>query len=420
MQFFSFLFIFAIQFFPLHVLHAQISMGATAGSNTQNFNGLGAGSSTFTDNSTIVNWYSQRTGTGTSLTASTGSTNVGDLYNYGSTGAADRALGSQGSGNVAAGNFAWGVLFQNNSGISTSRGSVIVSYTGEQWRNSAAAGQQALTCYYKRSMVIISNLEPNNNSTWTPAAAFDFTSPVSGGVAGSLNGNSAANRTVISATLSFTPPLVNGEYVMFKWDDPDHFASDHGLSTDDFTLSWALPSVLPVSLSAFEGYLVNDFSQLTWTTKSEINNYAFVIESSQFGRNFDSIGVVKGRGNMNTESHYSFLDQYPHPGLNYYRLKQIDLDRVFTYSKIISVHNSAKPLALVYPNPAAGFVFVGDKTWSPEKVVLTDRMGRVIQSWLLHADNAPSQLNLHKIPMGEYLLQVSSPHRQETVILLKH
>jgi len=108
------------------------------------------------------------------------------------------------------------------------------------------------------------------------------------------------------------------------------------------------------------------------------------------------------------------LDQYPSPGLNYDRLKQIDLDGAFTYSKIISVQNRTKAVSIVYPNPASDFVFIGNKTWSPERVVLTDRMGRTIQSWVLHAGETSTQLHLLKI------LQLSSPHWQETVILLKH
>ena len=86
-------------------------MSAT-GSNTQNFNGLGTSSGTWTDNSTISNWYAQRTGSGTTITISTGSTTGGDLYNFGSISATDRALGSIGSGNAAAGSFAWGVLLR--------------------------------------------------------------------------------------------------------------------------------------------------------------------------------------------------------------------------------------------------------------------------------------------------------------------
>jgi len=124
----------------------------------------------------------------------------------GSSGTPVRALGSQGSGDVAAGDFAWGILFQNNWGIATRRSSLMIVYMGKQWSNSGAVAQQALMCYYKSSMNMISNLEPNVNTTWTAASAFNFSSPVSGGGSVvSLNGNAAANRTAISATLSFRP-----------------------------------------------------------------------------------------------------------------------------------------------------------------------------------------------------------------------
>src|SRR6188472_2347686 len=109
---------------------------------TQNFDTLPAsGSATWTNNSTIPGWYHARTGTGTTVVANDGSNNAGNLYSYGTGTAADRALGSIGSTNAAAGDFFWGVRLQNNTGATIT--SLDVSYTGEQWRNSAAAAQTA-------------------------------------------------------------------------------------------------------------------------------------------------------------------------------------------------------------------------------------------------------------------------------------
>ncbi|MFZ1306175.1 MAG: T9SS type A sorting domain-containing protein [Ferruginibacter sp.] len=216
---------------------SQVSMTVT-GNYTQDFNTLlTTGSATWADNSTIANWYGQRTGTGTSIAANNGASNAGNLYSYGTGTNAERALGSLGSGNAAAGSFAWGLQLRNNSA------SVItdlrITYTGEQWRNSAAAAQ-TVAFYYKISSSPITALNPAANGTWTAVAALDFVSPITGGVAGALDGDAVANRTTLTNIAIPSLALAAGDYIMIKWDDPDQTGSDHGLSIDDVTVDWTV------------------------------------------------------------------------------------------------------------------------------------------------------------------------------------
>jgi hypothetical protein len=174
----------------------QINM-TTSGNNIQNFNTLPAsGSATWTDNSTVASWYAQRTGTGTTIVANDGSSNAGNLYSYGTGTSTDRALGTIGSGNAAIGNLAYGVLLRNTSGITITN--ITVAFTGEQWRNSAAA--QTVSFYYQTSSSVITALTPGNPIGWLPVTALNFSSPITGGAAGALNGNLAANKTMIAAT----------------------------------------------------------------------------------------------------------------------------------------------------------------------------------------------------------------------------
>jgi trimeric autotransporter adhesin len=217
---------------------AQINMSAT-GNHTQNFNTLAATGTgiTFTDNSTIANWYSQRTGTGTTYNADAGSGNAGLLYSYGTGTNTDRALGTIGSGNAAAGSFAHGVLLRNTSGnIITD---IKIGYTLEQWRNSAAAAQ-GITVYYKTSSSTITALNPNNPSGWTQITALTLNSPITGGSAGALDGNAAANKVSLSNIVIPSLSLANNDYIMIKWEDPDHTGTDHGLSIDDISIDWTV------------------------------------------------------------------------------------------------------------------------------------------------------------------------------------
>src|SRR5262245_42927932 len=207
------------------------ALGATL---TENFDTLPAtGSVTWTNNSTIPGWYHARTGTGATIVANDGASNAGNLYSYGTGTTTDRALGSVGSGNAAVGNLFWGVRLQNNTGFTIT--SLDVSYTGEQWRNSAAAAQTVSFSYLVGSPTVTGSLA-EFQSAGVPVPSLDFTSPVTGGTAGALNGNLPANRVGLSFTITGLN-IPNGTEIMLRWSDPDHSGSDHGLAIDDLSVT---------------------------------------------------------------------------------------------------------------------------------------------------------------------------------------
>jgi hypothetical protein len=217
---------------------SQVSM-TTTGSYSQDFNSLAntGTANAWVDNSTIPNWYSQRTGTGTTYEVSTGSNNTGNLYSFGTSAATERSLGAVSSGNAVAGHFAHGLLLQNTSASVIT--SLTVAYTGEQWR-SANAPLQTVTFYYKIASTAITSLTPNNNTGWTAVSALNFDSLQNNIAAGALDGNLAANRTVIAAVAIPALTLASNDYIMIKWEDPDHLNTDHGMAIDDVTVSWTV------------------------------------------------------------------------------------------------------------------------------------------------------------------------------------
>ncbi|RPJ17006.1 MAG: hypothetical protein EHM33_33355, partial [Chloroflexi bacterium] len=201
---------------------------------TQNFDSLpSSGSATWTNDSTIPGWFHARTGTGTTIVANNGSSTAGALYSYGTGTDTDRALGSIGSGNAAAGNFFWGVRLVNETGSTIT--SLDVSYTGEQWRNSAALAQTVAFSYLVGSPTVSGSLAEFQTAGIT-VAALDFTSPITGGTAGALDGNVAANRATLTFSITGLS-IPNGTEIMLRWSDPDHGGSDHGLAMDDFSVT---------------------------------------------------------------------------------------------------------------------------------------------------------------------------------------
>src|SRR5690606_27741813 len=118
-----------------------------------------------------------------------------------------------------------------------------------------------------------------------------------------------------------------------------------------FSLSFG-GTTLPVELITFTGEAKGSTSLLKWQTSSEQNNDYFDVETSKDGTNFYNIGKVDGAGNSTTSRSYSFTDHVPTTGLNYYRLKQVDFDGRFKYSKVVAVNfeKGGRGIAL-YPNP---------------------------------------------------------------------
>lgn len=90
---------------------------------------------------------------------------------------------------------------------------------------------------------------------------------------------------------------------------------------------------------------------LNWMTTFEKNFGHFEIQRAGTDLDFQTIGKLNGKGGLDINTAYQFLDTYPLRGRNYYRLKSIDLDGSFEYSTVVySNWNFAKP-AVVYPNP---------------------------------------------------------------------
>jgi hypothetical protein len=110
---------------------------------------------------------------------------------------------------------------------------------------------------------------------------------------------------------------------------------------------------LPVELLTFMATDQLKSVKLDWTTASETDNDYFSVERSLDGEFWSEIGQVKGSGTTTSVTAYTFTDHYPVVGYQYYRLRQVDFDGEFEYSKVILVlRNGDSSFTLdVYPVP---------------------------------------------------------------------
>ncbi|OGU63476.1 MAG: hypothetical protein A2W30_03815 [Ignavibacteria bacterium RBG_16_36_9] len=117
-----------------------------------------------------------------------------------------------------------------------------------------------------------------------------------------------------------------------------------------------IPNPLPVELSSFSASIIGSTVKLNWRTETEVSNFGFeILRSAQNDKlGWTKIGFVQGNGNSNSPKYYSFTDEKVNGGKYSYRLKQIDTDGQFEYSKVIEINLDAPmkyELSQNYPNP---------------------------------------------------------------------
>ncbi len=176
-------------------------------------------------------------------------------------------------------------------------------------------------------------------------------------------------------------------------------------------ISIAGPTSLPVKLAGFIAKENNGRVDLTWKTATETGSDYFTIERSQDGRRFTSIYITKGAGNSTGERSYFVIDASPFAGINYYRLKQTDIDGKFSHSGVRIVNIAGRKESFtISPNPVANAVRLNLKSQSANlKLVVSTLEGKVSINMTGSINQLNIQLNnrLAKLNVGTYLIQVT-------------
>ncbi|WP_299821067.1 T9SS type A sorting domain-containing protein [uncultured Pontibacter sp.] len=410
--------VLAVGFLFSSAAAAQVSMGKYNTHYSQNFDGFPVKEDGVWASGTeyFAGWRLHRTKTElikdgirtdlNTLVVNPGTSNTGNLFNYGSSNATDRALGALGSSN--AGEFAYGLLLQNNTGSTIS--ALDLSYVGEQWRTgNRTTGIHHITFWYAISSDKNAfNLWPSGDKGWTQVPELTFFSPIYFTAGMALDGNAAANRKMLFHTLPVTIPA--GSYIMLRWKDADEPEADHGLAIDDFSLNWRTdansgPIIMPVELMSFTATPNKNRVELHWKTASEQDNNHFVVERSADGHLFEGIGLVNGTGTSSRTNSYTLTDEHPLNGTSYYRLKQVDTNGKFTYSRLVSVSKVfAKEEVQVYPTITASALNIQQSALQKYSyATVIDVMGKQVLQVPLDAAKVQS-IHVGHLGSGTYVL----------------
>ena len=184
-------------------------------------------------------------------------------------------------------------------------------------------------------------------------------------------------------------------------------------------------AALPVSLISFNGFQKDKYGILEWKTSTENNNKGFELEKSFDGIRFSKVAFIQGAGNSSTPRSYIHNDKTRLTNIQYYRLKQFDLDGGFAYSNTVVLKSNGKELLdlinvsnpfftsvnLLFNKPPEGMI----------KIQLLDMNGRVVFSTRKLAGNS-SKLDLgipSIISSGSYVLNISAEEQQFSKTIIK-
>lgn len=186
-----------------------------------------------------------------------------------------------------------------------------------------------------------------------------------------------------------------------------------------------VPFSLPLKLGEFTAVRKPTGIRLNWETLTEQNTSHFEIEKSTDGANWNSIGRVSAAGNSADKRSYSFTDNSPGTGVVFYRLKMVDNDSAFTYSRVITLKNESQFTSLqLFPNPVTDNLQVQIPSSGKLDAVIwiIDAGGKTVHSRTLQlseGQNTASIPVLH-LTAGIYYLIIDDGKRKHTKSFIKN
>jgi hypothetical protein len=166
---------------------------------------------------------------------------------------------------------------------------------------------------------------------------------------------------------------------------------------------------LPVSLISFAALKVDKRVKLNWVTASELNNDFYKIERSNDGINFITVGIVKtNNSNSTVTQQYTWYDDVPARGVNYYQLTQVDKDGRMQIQGIKSVvfDELLQQPIIIYPNPSSSiFNLSKSTTW-----LIFDIYGKQIKS------GYGNRIDLSTAPKANYIIKFGDGTTQRLIL----
>jgi hypothetical protein len=199
--------------------------------------------------------------------------------------------------------------------------------------------------------------------------------------------------------------------------------SGEGLTDHNLIITGGdLNNPLPVTLLSFNAQSKNKGVMVEWKTATEADASHFAVERSTDGVNFSVIRNSKANNKPSSYQYYDDLLNVSKTKIVYYRLKAVDLNGAFEYSRIVPVNlsGSTENVAIIAPNPVDDLVNVQFATNvnAAVQVSLFDMQGQLLSN---HNFEIGQKITIpsDQLKQGLYLLKVSYDNKEELIRFLK-
>jgi len=214
----------------------------------------------------------------------------------------------------------------------------------------------------------------------------------------------------VTESQSFVVPTNSIDKALIVEFVPRNNSTNRGVIVDDIEI--IASASLPVQLISFTGEIRNEQAVLNWKTAAEMNNKHFVIERSANGNVYESIGTVNARTNSGVNS-YSFTDAKLNAGANFYRLRQVDVDGAFKYSKVVIVRLQKGTAAIkVFPTIATSNINFNLSTATATNAIISihDTNGKMMirSQKSLTAGSNQQGVDVSNLSSGAYYIRIQN------------
>ena len=168
---------------------------------------------------------------------------------------------------------------------------------------------------------------------------------------------------------------------------------------------------LPLTLLSFTGKANNDQVNLYWNTAAEYHVKSIIVERSSDGVDFNPLAELSAKGSSNSGADYTATDRYPFSGKGFYRLKIIDIDGSFVFSKTISIQMPKKDFNItqLYPNPVSDLLHVQLQSGKlqPVQLLVFDMAGKQMLATTINLVKGINNNNISFAGLGSgmYIIQ---------------
>ena len=235
-----------------------------------------------------------------------------------------------------------------------------------------------------------------------------------------LNGNIDEFR--ISDTIrymnDFTPSLPfvpdSNTVVLYHFDDGsgqmaadssgNNYTAELGSSADadENDPAWlSCGTVLANSFLSFGATVIKDQVQLNWNAAFNINIRYYEIQRSTDAVHFTTINKIAQNGS-NGNYNYSYTDMSPAIGKNYYRIKQVDANNTYVYSKAVGVNINGNGGFKIYPTIASGTIHIS-VAHTPSTIIIFNTNGKAVK--MITLNNTEENINISALPVGNYIIK---------------